>query len=284
MADQEITTIKFNACITKSISAFEVYELNDQRRKKELCEYNFSEFNKIMIKHDLEEYSKLLFNYFIDILETNKLNSDSYNSYILQNKENDEFRLELLETINFLFFKKEKLITTSVIINKHPNQHPIKNEQLIFYIETNLQQLFKKYFKKMQINGSKDEDLSQENIERLIGVFRNRLSKKEGASPKNQHLTILISEISDLIRVDRFLKNIEITDIDQIEVTGKDRLFIYNSLDFWGFIPEREKDNTSTPQKYLNSTIKQAKKFFPPDYNLKRKERLAKLKIISKLS
>ncbi|MBN1819266.1 MAG: hypothetical protein JW833_01035, partial [Prolixibacteraceae bacterium] len=100
MAGQKITLNKFNACITNSIAAFDVFELNPKRKKK-LREYKFTEFNKIMIKHDLEEYSELLFKYFKDILETNELNSISYYSYFLQGEKDDKFRLEILQTLNF---------------------------------------------------------------------------------------------------------------------------------------------------------------------------------------
>ena len=92
---------------------------------------------------------------------------------------------------------------------------------------------------------------------------------------KNQHVAILAAEIGDLLRVNQFLNFSDIADLDQIKLVAKNYLLIYEILDFWGFIPEREK-NTSTPNNYLKMTLKQSAKYLPN--NSIRKERFTAIK------
>jgi hypothetical protein len=54
--------------------------------------------------------------------------------------------------------------------------------------------------------------------------------------------------------------------------------FIYDVLDFWTLIPTLEDNNTSTPEDYMSTTMKQGEKFIPRDYSTARKARFAKLK------
>lgn len=340
MNSKEITVAKFNACMTYSIQKIDPFKLDIQ---KEIHEYNFQEFNKIMIKHDMDEYSDLLFNYFINILIINSLNAK--NTINMDSQENDEFCLDLLKSLHFLTnHPKEK--TISINISKSTDKYSITNERLIFESENYLQKLYKNYFKTMysieeldeelldkknkewitiwvkhnEIQGldsndalyekieegktyysnlsnehlsgkeirenikndfrmshSKVKELNIENIKDLIVEFENRLAKKQGADVKNQHLTILAYELSDLWRINKFLNDKNITEIDQIGATNKQYRFIYNFLDFWGFIYDKDK-KTSPHENYISSIIRQGIKLLPPEYNTQRQQNLTSLK------
>lgn len=336
MTNEEITIAKFHACMRNSVKKLRVFELN---KKKESREYDFKDFDKICIKHDLEEYSELLYNYFLDLLEHNRLNYNSYNSYFTSIREHDEYCLDLLETIHFLHSILNDEIK-SITLQKSKVSHQILNERLIYDIEQNLNSLFTRNFKSIYSNEEADNELrkqknkkwftdrmkeyefqslenidfvfediednqifypkpyyeqltgkelkieiinsfrktnpkvcelSLKNIEHLKHEIQNRLKRKKGPPKKNLHIAILAFELEDILKIEKLMKNNENSEIDNIALNSNDYRFIYDCLDFWGFLPSDEIQ--SPKQNYIRTSIlKPFKESLPSDYLAEREE------------
>jgi len=262
---------KFGACMTNSILKIPPFDLGHERS---IRKYDKDIFFRILIKTELEEFSELLYDHFLNILDLNNLNVSTYFSFNSHLKDTDEFKLELLETLRFLLIQQNDTIK-SITLQKSRDKHRIQNEQLIFIIERFLQDLFNKHYNHKRPASSDYTELNLINLDKLILDYKLILSSKQGAKVKNQPLVILAMELGDLLRVNRFLQSNDITDLDQIKLIAKNYRLMYQILDFWGFTPQREK-NDSTEDKYLATTIRQSRKYSL--VNPIRKEKFATLK------
>lgn len=122
---------------------------------------------------------------------------------------------------------------------------------------------------------SKGPELNLKAIEELLKEYNGNYKSSRG---KNEFMTLLAAELSDLIRINRFLLSQKTDDIDEFKLNYPgDYQFIYECLDFWTLIPDLE-DNASMPEDYMSTTIKQGAKYFTPQYYTSRKERLKALK------
>lgn len=125
---------------------------------------------------------------------------------------------------------------------------------------------------------AKQAEISLETINKLLVELSGRNTVKSRKPRKNEFMTLLAAELSDLIRINRFLVLETADDFDKIPIKFPDDYrFIYDCLDFWTLIPDLE-ESTSMPEDYMSTTMKQGKGYFPADYASKRKERMAKLK------
>ena len=341
MTTEEITRAKFQACMRNTVSKYEPFELYTT---KKLADFDFQEFNKIMIKADLDEYSKMLYDYFINVLDTNQLNREPFESFNMNSEEVLNHRFELLKTIRFLI-SNSKDHTKSFTISKTKNRHTLKDERLLFDIESFLINYFHQNFKIMysaddadqqlksekyaswleewinknslkgidhlrlyqtleddnnlkiendseiltaaevkariikdfRMSHSKPVELDIEILDELILKHETQLKTKSGARLKNHALAIIGNELSDLIRLNDFIANMDYQSLEDITINNHHLRFIYSILDFWGMIPEKE-ENTSTPEKYLRTILKQTRNYLSQDSADLRVKRFAELK------
>lgn len=123
----------------------------------------------------------------------------------------------------------------------------------------------------------KKAEINLETIDELVAEYIKLNKTQRGPHSKNNFMTLLAAELADLAKVNRFLSSDKVDNIDQIKIQHPDYRFIYECLDFWTLIPSLE-ENSSRPESYMTTTIKQGKIYFTSDYYSARKERFAKLK------
>lgn len=85
--------------------------------------------------------------------------------------------------------------------------------------------------------------------------------RKAGAKPKNRDIEKLANDLVTLKRVDIFLNQKDIVDIEEINLENKDYRFIHDCLSFFGLIKDYSMNvsNSTTPEKYIRTLLQQAK-------------------------
>jgi hypothetical protein len=159
--------------------------------------------------------------------------------------------------------------TLSIRLTKSVDSFSINNDRLIYDLEN--------FFKSKCQNYFKGQQMTLEIIANEIRQIDNELKKKTGAPTKNHNITILAQALEDLLKIEKYLLTKDADDIDRIKLKSNNYRFIYECLDFWGFIPEKEA-NSSTPEKYMLTTINQGKQLLSKDYQAQRLKRILQLK------
>lgn len=124
------------------------------------------------------------------------------------------------------------------LINQNFSEEPIESIMLFDYA----------------INHQRKREI---NLEFLNSILENE--KHVGARRKNIFLAIEIFQLSYLCRINRFLKQEKISDIEKFKLDNKDCRFIHDCLVVFKRLEDRSKDKTTvtTPEKYIRSVLKQ---------------------------
>lgn len=236
-------TISFT--LTKSKNK---YVIRDNRLVAEIEDYITSLFNKRfneMYSHDEAD------------LELQKAQNESWASKLL----GDSYEKESGTRVAYYSDIKDNKIF------KYTND----NEDITgLMLKKDIQRRFMNSFQKTR-------ELTIESIDQLIQEYDDRMKNRYTDNRKMVAASIIAWEIADLIQVKEYNSSTTSIDIEEIKIRNSDLRTIFTLLDYWGFMPPRER-NSSTPEKYLRITLNQTRSFLPAEYYDKRTDRLVKLK------
>lgn len=320
------STIKFCACFGYSAHDF------DRRQKPDESVYieqgmNVSDFKRMLIKNDMDEYTnELLFYWYITLMNSRKVTNDNTKNFEELRKSKKEYEKELTETLIFLL-SDESNSNMSITFQKSRNSITKNNNELIRsvidalisdYDKNNFNEIeltfeeatdeidnlydkewIKNYMKEIieanpslfdfDLDDYKYGDFFDEAFEicyddQMIELYANEhyskrevtleflqykikeitkySKKKVGAKPKNQQIAVIGTNLSYLIRINKFISNsVNIKEINSINLTNKDYRFIHDCLVFFNLIEDYsiKEYTTTTPEKYIYTTLNQSK-------------------------
>lgn len=103
----------------------------------------------------------------------------------------------------------------------------------------------------------KDMEINFTTISDKLIYLKEKYRKKSGAPTKDSTLSVICENLSYLTRVNRFLKHIEINDIDKMPITNNDCIFIRDIILHF----KLESDfKCNSPASKIRTLIKQRKK------------------------
>lgn len=107
-----------------------------------------------------------------------------------------------------------------------------------------------------------EREVTSQFIEKLIDE-RFSSNKKSGPPEKNKDLKIIVRSLSYLKRIDRYLNNEKVTDIEQIKLESDDCKFAFDCIDFFNL---NDKENKSPKPKYIRTLLGQIKIPYNPGF------------------
>lgn len=112
-----------------------------------------------------------------------------------------------------------------------------------------------------------EHKIKREVTKELISRRLAELEAKPGAKPKNDGLSQFVEKVSYLMRMNRFLKQDDIVDIEQFPIRNQDCCLIHDLLVFFDLIDDqRSREHTSTtPEAYIKSLIRNYRKSRKPE-------------------
>lgn len=255
-----VSKVKFCACFYLDISFFNIL-LTEEMEKDSI--FKRDALDKMMINHGMEEYTDLLYHYFVVtdlkflkvVIEETDANFENY----LTSKK------ELNQLFQFLL-KPARHAISSLNLFHARDKYTVKNNSNI----EGMIECFKQYYiKKRDVRFEKvieeeKDDVTLENVNSALSAIEDALTKynkgsnNRGRKFENYIPTQIGLYLSFLKRIDSFVtNNNDIDDIKDIKLTNRDYRFVHDCLVYCKLIEDKSnnQNTTTTPEKYTRNLL-----------------------------